>query len=178
MTDRIVPRAAHPARYFQALAILAHGGAHSASRAKCTNSLRQRAPYRSGDRKFFPAQTAGAKNRRRLGVGACDQQRLGYDGFEEFQKTQARLEGCVLKALRSFCSRRADAVIVPSQYLARMVAGWGVPEAKPSLIYNAVEVLSLSRSALPLSTRINIVTAGRLVPWKQIDHLIEAVSRV
>jgi glycosyltransferase involved in cell wall biosynthesis len=56
------------------------------------------------------------------------------------------------------------------------VAGWGVSGTKTIVIYNAVESLLSSRSALPLPTRINIVTVGRLVPWKQIDHLIEALT--
>ncbi len=98
------------------------------------------------------------------------------DSFEEFQKGRHGPKVALLKTLRSFCSRRADAVIVPSQYLARIVAGWGVSGTKTIVIYNAVESLLSSRSALPLSTRINLVTVGRLVPWKQIDHLIEALS--
>jgi glycosyltransferase involved in cell wall biosynthesis len=55
------------------------------------------------------------------------------------------------------------------------VAKWGVPEAKIGVIYNAVELPSLSVSTIPLPTRFKIVTVGRLVPWKQIDHLIEAI---
>jgi glycosyltransferase involved in cell wall biosynthesis len=98
------------------------------------------------------------------------------DGFEEFQRGSHGRKVTLLKTLRSFCSRRADAVIVPSQFLARVVAGWGVSGTKTIVIYNAVESLLSSRSALPLPTRINIVTVGRLVPWKQIDHLIEALT--
>jgi glycosyltransferase involved in cell wall biosynthesis len=96
--------------------------------------------------------------------------------FEEFQKRGYGLKVEFLKTLRSFCVRRADAVIVPSQYLARTVAHWGVPDTKTIVVYNAVELPSLACSTIPLSTRFKVVTVGRLVPWKQLDHLIEAVS--
>src|SRR5215467_4169576 len=97
------------------------------------------------------------------------------DTFEEFQKRRYGLKAEVLRALRSFCARRADTVIVPSQYLARGVRHWGVPATKINVIYNTVDLPLAISSAIPLSTRFTIVTVGRLVPWKQIDHLIEAI---
>jgi glycosyltransferase involved in cell wall biosynthesis len=97
------------------------------------------------------------------------------DTFEEFQKRGYGLKVEFLKILRSFCVRRADAVIVPSQYLARAVTHWGVPDTKTIVVYNAVELPSLACSTIPLSTRFTIVTVGRLVPWKQVDRLIESL---
>ncbi|MGH7794172.1 MAG: glycosyltransferase family 4 protein [Candidatus Binatia bacterium] len=98
------------------------------------------------------------------------------EGFEEFQKRRHGLKVALLKALRSFCARRADAVIAPSQYLASAVTHWGVAEARTIVIYNAVELPPATCLTLPLSTRFNVVTVGRLVPWKQVDRLIESVS--
>jgi glycosyltransferase involved in cell wall biosynthesis len=98
------------------------------------------------------------------------------DNFEKFQKRRYGLKVEFLKSLRSVCVRRADAVIVPSQYLASAVIHWGVSETKTIVVYNAVELPSSTISIIPLSTRFKIVTVGRLVPWKQIDHLIEAVT--
>jgi glycosyltransferase involved in cell wall biosynthesis len=100
------------------------------------------------------------------------------DNFEEFQKRRYGVKVELLKALRSFCASRADTVIVPSQYLASAVTHWGVSETKASVIYNAVELPSSIFSAIPLSTRFKVVTVGRLVPWKQIDHLIEALAEI
>jgi glycosyltransferase involved in cell wall biosynthesis len=96
--------------------------------------------------------------------------------FEEFQKCRYDLKIEFLKALRNFCARLADTVIVPSEFLARAVANWGVSESKITVIYNAVELPSSISLLIPLSTRFKIVTVGRLVPWKHIDHLIEALS--
>src|SRR5262249_971416 len=98
--------------------------------------------------------------------------------FEQFQKRRYGLKGNFWKTLRRFCVRQADAVIVPSKFLAHAVLNWGIAEPKVSVIYNAVEMPSLMGSAIPLSTRFKIVTVGRLVPWKQIDHLINALAEI
>ena len=52
------------------------------------------------------------------------------DTFEEFQTRWYGLKVNFWQALRSFCVRQADAVIVPSKFLARAVAGWGVARDK------------------------------------------------
>jgi glycosyltransferase involved in cell wall biosynthesis len=98
------------------------------------------------------------------------------DTFEAFQRRGYGLKVEFLKALRSFCARRADAVIVPSQYLARTVTAWGVAESKVGIIYNAIEAAPSGRATILLATRVNVVTAGRLIALKQIDHLIESLA--
>ena len=98
------------------------------------------------------------------------------DSFDEFQKRRHGLKVELLKTLRRFCARRANALIVPSRYLARAIADWGVAESKIIVVYNAVEAPSSSPCAIPLSTPIKVVTVGRLVPWKQMDRLIEALA--
>jgi glycosyltransferase involved in cell wall biosynthesis len=101
------------------------------------------------------------------------------DDFETFQKRRYGLRIELLKALRSWWTRRADRVIVPSRYLARWVAGWGVPAEKIVVIYNAVEpVDGVEPLPVPLRTPIKAVTVGRLVPWKRVDRLIEALKEV
>jgi glycosyltransferase involved in cell wall biosynthesis len=101
------------------------------------------------------------------------------DTFEVFQQKHGYgLKVKLMKALRSFCARQADAVIVPSRFLARTVANWGLPDAKLKVIYNAVESPSRTSCSIPLGTRFKIVTVGRLVPWKQIDHLISTLAEI
>lgn len=99
------------------------------------------------------------------------------DNFEEFQKTRYGVKVEALKALRNLCLRGADTLIVPSHYLAHWTRHWGVPERRITVVYNAVEVLSPSALPIPLSTPVKLVTAGRLVPWKQVDHVIAAIER-
>jgi len=100
------------------------------------------------------------------------------DNFEEFQQRKYGAKVERLKTLRNFCVRRADTLIAPSDYLARVITTWGVSASKIVVVYNAVEIPSFARTTVPLTTRLNVVTVGRLVAWKQIDHLIEAVTEI
>lgn len=98
--------------------------------------------------------------------------------FEAFQKEWSGWRAQCFKALRSFCARRADALIVPSRYLARTLAAWGVVPEKITPIHNAVEGQIAAPAKIPLAGKIKIVTAGRLITIKQIDRIIEAVARI
>jgi glycosyltransferase involved in cell wall biosynthesis len=100
------------------------------------------------------------------------------DNFEDFQRGRHGLKVEALKALRNFSVRSADIVIAPSHYLARWISHWGMSEKKITVIYNSVELVSPSPyNSIPLSTPMKLVTVGRLVPWKQVDHLIAAVAQ-
>jgi glycosyltransferase involved in cell wall biosynthesis len=98
------------------------------------------------------------------------------DNFEDFQRIKHSPRVETLKGLRNFCVHRADTVIVPSRYLANWVAKWGLPTERIRVVYNAVESPSFSPLTIPLTTKTKLVTVGRLVRWKQVDHLIEAIA--
>ena len=90
------------------------------------------------------------------------------------------------QSLRAIEVRRMDGVIVPSEYLKRMVVGWGVPPERVQVIYNALPPdhaapdLSQAdaRAQLGLSSQPLLLTAARLTPWKGVDHLIGALTHV
>jgi glycosyltransferase involved in cell wall biosynthesis len=99
------------------------------------------------------------------------------DNFEQFQQQGYGLKVEALKWMRSWSIRQADRIIVPSCYLAHWVAGWGVNQERISVIYNAVKPFPKIQPAdMPLTTSIKVVTVGRLVPWKQVDKIIEAIA--
>lgn len=107
------------------------------------------------------------------------QNRWVQDGFEGFQQKRYGVKIEMLKALRAWWTRRADKVIVPSQYLKRIVVGWGLPDERLAVIYNAAEPMDGVRPAeVPLKTPIKAVTVGRLVPWKRVEQVLEAVAGV
>lgn len=93
----------------------------------------------------------------------------------------------LLRRARTLAVRRASGVIVPSDYLKRMVAGWGVPSSRLRVIYNALPPESETCSAtqqtareqlgLPL-TRPILLTVARLTPWKGVDDFIVAMRAV
>jgi glycosyltransferase involved in cell wall biosynthesis len=100
------------------------------------------------------------------------------DDFEVFQKERYGLRVKLLKVLRSRWTRRADKVIVPSRYLGKWVGDWGVSTEKLTVIYNAIQSANdIKPVEVPLTTAVNIVTVGRLVPWKQIDKVIDNVAQ-
>lgn len=90
------------------------------------------------------------------------------------------------KQRRAKEARRLDGVIVPSEYLKRMVVGWGVDPEKVQVIYNALPPEAAetqlsqaeARSRLALPDVPTLLTVGRLLPWKGVDHLIAALRRV
>jgi glycosyltransferase involved in cell wall biosynthesis len=99
------------------------------------------------------------------------------DGFDTFQAKRYPGRVGALQRLRSFWTRRADTVLVPSHYLAGTVRGWGVDPARIRVIYNAVEALPGLRPApRPLPTPFTVCTVARLVPWKHVDRIIQVLA--
>jgi glycosyltransferase involved in cell wall biosynthesis len=100
------------------------------------------------------------------------------DSFEDFQQTRYSWKVAALKALRAWWTQKADQLIVPSRYLARWVAQWGVPKERIVVIYNALEpVDGIQSAAVPLEAQVKVVTVGRLIPLKRVDKVIEAVAK-
>lgn len=84
----------------------------------------------------------------------------------------------MLRHVQTYVARSAVKVIVPSEYLKRIVCAWGIDPEKIEVVYNAVEVPEASSipQAIGALPRPRIVTVGRLVPWKRIDGVIDAVA--
>ena len=113
--------------------------------------------------------------------------------IDTFQTTTYSGVVAAQKAARARQMQAMNGVIVPSQYLKRMVAGWGVDESKINVVYNALpptlhapspstdgsEITQAdARKQLNLPDAPTIVTAARLTPWKGVDHLIAALQQV
>ena len=103
-------------------------------------------------------------------------------GIDAFQRYRGGLRAGWQQASRSRQVNSLDAIVVPSDYLRRMVIGWGAPKDKVHLIYNALPPMPESnadraqlRKALGWDERPTLVTVARLQPWKGIDHLIRAL---
>lgn len=96
--------------------------------------------------------------------------RMDLDGF---QTARLPLRWHLLRRLQAWYTAQADAVITPSRYLARLVANWGVDDARIHVIYNAV---TLPPASTPNAVSYDLVTVARLVPWKGIADLIEVAA--
>ncbi len=89
----------------------------------------------------------------------------------------------LLKRIQTFTARDADLVIVPSQYLRQVVMHWGIDSEQVQVIYNAFSAPDglASREVLRQMMHLKgdvIMSAGRLVPWKGFDLLIEIMSDI
>ncbi|GAK57888.1 1,2-diacylglycerol 3-glucosyltransferase [Candidatus Vecturithrix granuli] len=142
----------------------------------------------------LPAVLAGKLLRKRLVmkiVGDYAWERsmnagLTTDGIDDFQvKTQGR-QVELHKNVRAWLARQADKTITPSRYLKTLVHGWGVPEHRIQVIYNAVEFCSENlppkaeiRAQLGVSSEDHLlITVGRLVAWKGIHQLIQLLPQL
>lgn len=90
------------------------------------------------------------------------------------------------KVQRARAARRLDGVIVPSEYLRRMVIGWGVDPTRVAVIYNALPehpapsalTQDEARARLNLPHAPLLLTVARLTAWKGIDHTLNALQRL
>ena len=80
-----------------------------------------------------------------------------------------------LRSIQTFVAHHATRIIVPSHYLERIIITWGINPEKISVIYNSIEVEE--KSGVHETGNV-IVTVARLVPWKGISELIDAVATV
>ncbi|MFA5942663.1 MAG: glycosyltransferase family 4 protein [Candidatus Paceibacterota bacterium] len=87
------------------------------------------------------------------------------------------------KKIQTFVANGAEKIIVPSNYLKRIVGNWGVDTSKISVVYNAFNEPKIAEEKTMLRETLNfkghtIVSAGRLVPWKGFPTLIEAFAQI
>lgn len=100
------------------------------------------------------------------------------NSIDDFQKIGPSLTWTgILKRIQNFVVKRANKVIVPSQYLKKLVLGWGVGEGQVQVIYNSVQFKEIPPHNKPLGERW-IVSVARLVSWKGMDALIEIIPKV
>lgn len=102
-----------------------------------------------------------------------------YSGtIDEYQKIKPSLSVRFLNFLKRGVIRNASMVVVPSEYLRKIVLGWKyVPRDKVKVIYNSFQPLDSSRVKDDVRRGIpTITTVARLVSWKGVDELIELVD--
>lgn len=83
----------------------------------------------------------------------------------------------LFRLLQSFIARRADSIIVPSEYLQRVVSTWGVEGSRIRVVYSAFIPESVPESKEELAAlmdvpEVAIVSVARLVRWKGMRTLI------
>lgn len=89
----------------------------------------------------------------------------------------------ILKKIQTWVARRAEKIIVPSNYLKQVVVQWGISPNKIRVIYNAFNSPAINEPAEQLKVELNlsgrtIISVGRLVPWKGFVTLIELMPEI
>lgn len=118
-----------------------------------------------GDYAWEQWQNANAK---------ANSQNLEFVRPEDFSKIKVGLKIRVLKYIERIVTKKANKVVVPSQYLKKIVMAWGVKSENIEVIYNAVEFKTVE--SIKHGNEKWLVSVGRLVPWKGFDTLIEIMS--
>jgi glycosyltransferase involved in cell wall biosynthesis len=102
-------------------------------------------------------------------------QRYGIkEGIDDFQNKKYGFRVEVLRLLQKYVVRRADLVIVPSNYFKNIVSNWGVNKERVHTVYNGVD-LSITPKTVSQPEGLLLVTACRLVPWKGVDKVIRSL---
>ncbi len=78
-------------------------------------------------------------------------------------------------------ARRATHVIVPSDYMKRVVTSWGIDAHRITRVYSALQSLEVREPKEVLRKQFGlkgfvVMTAARLVPWKGVSALIDAIA--
>lgn len=91
----------------------------------------------------------------------------------------------ILKSTQTLVAKRAKKIIVPSQYLKKIISNWGINSEKVKVIYNAFEGknLELNRDQSRLGLGLDLgdkilISVGRLVPWKGFLTLIAIMPKI
>jgi len=92
-----------------------------------------------------------------------------YDFFTELRR---KIQKRVVKS--------ANKVIVPSEFLKKIVKGWGIDEKNIKVIYNAVLMQQRNKETKNIKgiKDNTIISAGRLEPWKGMDTLVEIMPEL
>lgn len=113
-----------------------------------------------------PGDYAWEQARQRYGV---------VDELDEFQRKRYGRNVERMRRLQRFVVRRAKKVIVPSEYMKRIVSCWTSP-AKITRIYSSI---ALPPKYVPQEkpAKFFVVTIARPVPWKGLEGLSRTVGK-
>ncbi len=102
---------------------------------------------------------------------------LTNDAFDEFQDKKHSLHLEIAKFSRGWTTKKADLVITPSKHLKSVVNKWGAENKNIKVIYNGTDLLTIKNYKSD-KKYINLITVGRLAPFKNIDKIILSLNKL
>jgi glycosyltransferase involved in cell wall biosynthesis len=113
-----------------------------------------------------PGDHAWEQARQRFGV---------QDSLDEFQHKRYGWRVEFLRSLALFTVRRATKVVVPSEYMKRIVSAWtSVPVVR---IYSSIDLALAHTLPAHRPEGFLVVSSGRPVPWKNFDAVERVVAQ-
>ncbi len=94
-----------------------------------------------------------------------------------FQTSELNSKYKAFRRLFTFSISRAKNIVVPSAFLQRMVANWVGDSRRIDLVYNSIDHTKFSQIESAKKS-FDVVTASRLVPWKDVDEIIQCCKEL
>jgi len=101
---------------------------------------------------------------------------LSIDDFQADPAAQARFAGDIRG--RNAWVAAARHIVVPSEYLRRLVQGWGVAPERITVVQNGTITTGAAAPATRTSERFRALFVGRLTNWKGVETLLLAARDV
>lgn len=103
--------------------------------------------------------------------------------INDFQKLPKYGWAKILHKVQIWVCKNSSGIIVPSEYLKGIVAGWGIDKRKIRVVYNGTDFKPIDISKEEARKKIGIagtliVSVGRLVPWKGFKMLIKIMPKL
>jgi glycosyltransferase involved in cell wall biosynthesis len=119
-----------------------------------------------------PGDYAWEQGQQRFGITAT------LDTFLEMPVSPPLVRALV--GIQRAVAQYATRIVVPSEYMRHVVEQWGIPGDKITRIYSALSPVTVHTSTQTLRRQFGysgfvVTTAARLVPWKGISALCDAV---
>src|SRR6185312_2769187 len=115
-----------------------------------------------------PGDFAWEQGRQRFGV---------TDELDEFQNKKYGRKVERLRRIQQRVANRAAKIVVPSEYMRRIVSGWASDASKIEVIYSSVHQPVEYEVPKDRPEGFLVVTVARRVPWKGIEALEQVIGR-
>ena len=102
--------------------------------------------------------------------------RLSIDEFQEDPGSQRQFALDIQRRNRWVTGARH--IVVPSEYLRRLVEGWGVSSDRITVIRNGTTLTSMTEPRVRTAPRLRALFVGRLTNWKGVETLLLAAREV
>lgn len=104
-------------------------------------------------------------------------QRFGVkENIDEFQNKKYGIRVEFLRKIQKSVANRSNGIITPSEYFQKLVSDWVKDSRKVIHIYNGVKEIREPEDITYEEKEKMMISAGRLVPWKGFDTLIDLMK--